>query len=208
VNLASYRTRIMARIGVPAGDGFFTAPILNDVVNQALQTIEEESYWPWSEVLTTVPLLAGTSGLVLPEDWRAVKAVYIDNNELAQCSITDLLRWPATTQGMPSQWAQSGEGIELAPVAAGDYQVVLVYYRMQPPLVSDTDQPMLPDRFHPAVVAKGAELCARREDDGPNQAVHLADYTQWLNRMKKAMRSTTRPTVPRVRPGSWLDGWT
>ena len=206
VTLAGYRTRVMNRLGVPTGDSFFPPHVLTDAINQALATIEEESYWPWSEVVVNTSISAGSATLVLPDDCRAVKSLYVGGHELAQVSLTDALRWPASTTGLPGVWAPSGNTmVALRPIASGDTDITVVYYRQQDQLVQDTDVAMLPDRFAPAVVSKAAELCARREDDGPAQAMHLADYSSWLTRMRKSLRSTTKPTVPRVRPGSWLD---
>jgi hypothetical protein len=205
MNLSGYRVRVGARMGIPSGDTFMSPTIINDAINQALVTVEEEAFWPWSEAAARLTVLSGTVGVVLPDDWRATKGVYVGQWELRQVSITDLFTWPDSSQGMPSVWSDYQDTVEVRPAAAGDRELTVIYYRMQPLLVNDTDRPMIPDRFHPAVVAKACELLARREDDGPNQAAHLADYTVWTGRMRKAMRSTTRPITPRVRPGSWYD---
>jgi hypothetical protein len=205
MNLSGYRQRVLARLGVPAGDTFFTPTIVNDAVNQALVTIEEEAYWPWSEAIVAIPVLAGESGVVMPDDWRATKQVYVGQWELGQQSITDLLAWAESATGTPAVWCDYGDRIEVRPMPSHDTTLTVAYYKAQPYLWADTDKPMIPDRYHPAVIAKAAELLSRREDDGPSQAGHLADYTVWVGRMRKAMRSTTRPVVPRVRPGSWYD---
>lgn len=205
MNLAGYRTRVLLRMGAPSGDTFFTSTVVNDAVNQALVTVEEEANWPWSEAIIVATLAAGETGVEMPDDWKATKAVYIAQWELSQQSITDVMAWSTAATGQPTVWAETTNRVEVRPVPSGDTELRIVYYRAQPYLTADTDRPLIPDRFHPAVIAKACEYLARREDDGPTQAAHLADYVQWLGRMRRAQRGTTRPVVPRVRPGSWYD---
>jgi hypothetical protein len=208
-SLIALRRAVRLRLGVPVTDDFFTDDILNDVINLAINQIEEQQMWPWTEAIdypSTDPSLPGV--LIVPTDWRATRGLTVAdpwNYEVDAVSPADLARFPTTYTGPPSVFAEIGAGIQYRPNPDQAYGLIHHYYRQTPTLVFDADTPYLPGRFAGAVVATAALLLAEREGNRQKAQLYQADVTNWVNLMHRAVRRVSGPTVPRVRPGSWID---
>lgn len=203
--LSDLRRLVRQRLGVPTGDDFFTDPVLTDLVNAAINTIEEEHYWPWAEVIDpAASLTAGQSTLTKPARWRATRALFNGPDELTLVPITDLLNVAPATVGTPTAWTDTGAGIRVAPAPSGPLTLIHVYYQAPVDLVADTDTPDLPSSMSDAIVCKAAELGSAREDDQPARTAHGNDYAKWMQRMLRAQRRSTGPLRVRVRPGGWI----
>jgi hypothetical protein len=191
---------VRERIGVPLSDSFMTDDVLTDQINQALLTLDTEQRWPWMEVVANLNVPAGTQVAPVPSDWRATRALFNSSgNELALRSPTDILA--VTSTGEPAGWSVIGPGIALAPIPSSDVVLTHYYYRQTQRLAVGTDVAGVPDQYIEAIVCKAAELLSAREDDQTARAAHGADYDKWVNRMRRDVRRSTGPVVPRVRPG-------
>jgi len=96
-------------------------------------------------------------------------------------------------------------GLYVAPVPAPPVIVTHFYYSEPLALVLDADAVAnLPAVYTDAIVAKAAELLSAREDDTTARAAHSADYARWVDKMRRDVKRSTGPTVPRVRPGGWI----
>lgn len=201
-DLATFRRLVRQRMGVPTSDDFFTDAVLNDAINLAIATVEEEHYWPWAERVAAGTLTAGK--VSKPAQWRATRAVFgPSGDELALVSITDLYA-SELPPGNPEVYADSGADILVSPVPANGTAVTHIYYVSPVELVIDTDVPDLPSSMADAVVCKAAELLSAREDDQTARAAHGEQYKQWVQRMLRSQRRTTGPMRVRVRPGGWI----
>jgi hypothetical protein len=199
-DLVTFRRLVRQRMGVPASDDFFTDAVLTDAVNEAIATVEEEHYWPWSERVEQVTANNGVLGK--PDRWRATRGVFTAaGDELTGVARSDFMAY-GTAAGPPSAWADSGTEIVIAPISTAS--LIHVYYRAPVPLVADDDQPDLPDSLSGAVTAKAAELLSAREDDQTARAAHGNDYAKWVQRMLRSQRRSTGPLKVRVRPGGWI----
>lgn len=201
--LVQLRRLVRQRLGLPVSDDFFTDDVLTDLINLAIDTIEEEYRWPWMETVDA-PTVASDGKVPLPVDYRTTRALFSDDNELLGVSSSDLLQFPVTYQSRPRQWAQVGDALLVRPRPDTTYVLTHLYYRATVPLVSDYDRPALPSRFAGVVVAKAAELSAQREDDRTAAAAHFADYLAGVTRMRRSLRINTKPVRIRVRPGGWI----
>jgi hypothetical protein len=207
MNLLSLRRAVRTRLGVPVTDDFFADDVLTDTINLAVNQIEEQQMWPWTEALDNPTLPAGTTIVQLPADWRASRSLAVGNPwnyEIPVVAPGDLSRWPYNYMGPPSVWAEIGGGVQVRPLSDGVYPLIHHYYRQTPQLVLDTDMPLMPDRFSGAVVATAALLLAERENNRQKAQLYQADVTNWVNLMRRSVRRFTGPVTPRVRPGSWL----
>lgn len=202
--LSTLRRYVRQRMGVPVSDDFFTDLVITDAINLALGIIEEEHYWPWSEVVDVATLAAGNPAIVKPDRWRATRALFFQGTELALVSVTDLLASYNATSAQPTAWADTGANITVAPVPSGPVDLTHVYYRQPLLLTVDDDQPDLPASMTDAIVCKAAELLSAREDDQTARAAHGNDYAKWVQRMLRSQRRSTGPLKVRVRPGSWI----
>jgi hypothetical protein len=207
MNLVSLRRAVRTRMGSPVTDDFFTDDVLTDVINLAINQIEEQQMWPWTEGLDYPTLAIGVTTVQLPADWRASRSLAVGapwNYEISVVAPADVMRWPYSYSGLPSVWAEIGGGLQVRPAPDGAYPLVHHYYRQTPTLVFDADLPLMPDRFSGAIVATSALLLAERESNRQAAQLYQTDVTNWVNQMRRSVRRFTGPTIPRVRPGSWI----
>lgn len=200
-DLAAFRRRVRQRMGVPTSDDFFTDAVLADAINEAIETVEEEHFWPWSQRVDELTVSNGVLGK--PDRWRATRGVYTPaGDELRLIALSDFMAY-GNVAGAPQVWADSGTEIVIAPVPNGT-TLIHVFYLMPAPLVADDDEPDMPASASGAVIAKAAELLSAREDDQTARAAHGSDYAKWTQRMLRSQRRSTGPMRVRVRPGGWI----
>jgi hypothetical protein len=203
--LIQLRRLIRTSAGLSPSDDFFTDDVLNDVINMAIDEVEDEARWPWQQATEVVTVAAGTAVIPVPEMWRATKALFDDIRELREVSITDALAWSTLNLGAPQVWAQDTEQVLVRPAPGSEMVLTMVFYMVPIPLVLDTDMPMMPASFaRGAVVAKAAELVYTREGERSQAADKLAAYEKWITRMRRDGRRSTGPPRVRIRPGGWL----
>jgi hypothetical protein len=189
-------------VGVPASDDFFTDAVLNTAINEAIMTVDAEQRWPWNEVVSLATVAAGSTGFIPPDNWRATRALYNGATELVAVAPEDVLK--ATGTSGPQVYAPVNFNIWVAPRSTSDVVLTHYWYQATVPLVVDSDITAIPYLFSEAIVCKAAELLSAREDDSSARAAHAADYEKWIARMRRDVRRSTGPVVPRVRPGGWI----
>jgi hypothetical protein len=202
--LAQLRRSVRSRLGIPVTDQFQTDDVIDEHINIAIQTIEQEQRWPWQETVQTVTINDSSGEFTVPADWRATRTIIFDRHQVQVVSPTELLTHPATGTGTPQIATVIDRVVKMRPSPAVGNTLSHVYYRTPTLLVDDEDQPQMPTEFSPAIIAKAAELLSIREDDRAAGAAHAAEYGEWITRMKRDVRRTTGPIVPRVRPGRWV----
>lgn len=203
-NLMTLRRLTRSRLGIPVADDFFTDPVIDDHINLAVQLIDAEYRWPWSEVVDQVTVDETSPDIPTPAGYRATRAVFDAQNELHAVSPADLLTWINTTSDIPQVYCPLGDAVTVRPIVNGTLTLTHYWSRQPVWLANDDDTPAIPDQFTGAIVAKAASLLASREGTAADVTRHDAEYNTWLGRMRRDVRRTTGPTRIRVRPGSWI----
>lgn len=202
MNRADFRVAVRYRLGNPTNEPFFTDPVLNSLVNEALQVVTAEEDWPWLQAATTFSTVAGTQGYSPPDDWARTKGLIIDGNTALEWrSLAEVREIPTTATDTPQFFTVFAEEILLAPVPADAYTVKHDYFVSETVLDADTDTPLMPSQFHFAVVAKAVELGHLRQRDNQRAESAAGEYNTWLIRMRKHLSRTSAPKRIRVRPG-------
>lgn len=202
MNLEQLQDAVRVRLGVPAGDSFYTAPVLADLMNEALQVVSTEADWPWLEASTTFALVNGTATYDPPANWMRTRSLCIDGFDAMEWrSLTELREWPSTIVDVPRYFNVNVEQITLRPVPGAVYTVTHDYYKTEPTLTNPTDTPLMPAQFHYAIVAYAVHLACIRSGDVPRATAALADYQGWLRRMIDNRRRQTGGLRIRIRPG-------
>jgi len=205
MNLAQLNDAVRTRIGVPAGDAFYTDQVLTDLVNESLQVISTEYDWPWLDASTTFDLVNGTATYTPPADWMRTRSLCIDGFDAMEYrSLIELREWPTTIVDVPRYYHINVEQITLRPVPGAVWTVTHDYVKVEPTLVDSTDTPLMPSQFHYAIVAYAVHLAYLRSGDVQRATAAVADYQGWLRRMSDARRRQTSPLRVRVRPGGEL----
>jgi hypothetical protein len=197
------RRLVRSRLGVPVADDFFGDPILDDSINLAIQVVEGEYHWPWSDALDQVAVAAGSLSFPAPTAYRATRAVFDGTTELYMVAPGDLLSYVGST-GDPRVWCPMGDVVTIGPAPSDDRVLLHYWYRQPSWLADDNDQPAIPDQFIGSVVAKAAELLSSREGSTADAARHNNEFNTWIARMRRDVKRGTPPTRVRVRPGGWI----
>lgn len=201
--LTHLRRLTRERLGVPVSDDFFTDDVVDDHINLAVQAIDAEARWPWTDGVQLADLDVGTPDIEPPDGYRATRSIMWEGVELAAVAPADLMAWDLTT-GLPSVWCPMNGLIAVRPKASGPLQLIHYYLRQSTWLRADADVPLIPEQFTGAIVAKAAELLSARESSGGDATRHGAEYAAWVTRMRRDMRRVTGPARTRVRPGGWV----
>jgi hypothetical protein len=202
VNRAEIVHAVRYRLGNPTNEPFFTDPVLNSLVNEALQVVAAEDDWPWLQATTTFSTVSGTQTYTPPADWTRTKGLVIDGYAPIEWRTLAEIRAAGTTERQfPTYFTTFAEDILLAPVPDSAYTVRHDYYVSEAELSADTDTPVLPAQFHFAVVAKAVELGHLRQRDTQRAEPAQAEYRSWLDRMRKHMSRSKAPKRVRIRPG-------
>lgn len=203
------RDAVRVRLGVPATDNFFTDLILTDLVNEALQIYASEYDWPWLSASTSFSSVAGQESYTPPADWvRTQILTPSDDYPLRLISLNEL-RQRNEVGGLfnaqfPDSYAISQDSILLSPIPQSGKSYTHDYYRAEPFLVNDGDEPLIPDQWVYCVVAKACSLGYMRQNDMERALGWERQYDKWLARMRDNRRRSTAFLSPRVRPGSML----
>lgn len=202
--LAQLRRSVRSRLGIPITDQFQTDDVIDEHINIAIQTIEQEARWPWQEAVETITIADTTGDWTVPADWRATRTIICNRHEVAIVGPLELFMHPVDGTGPAQIAAVVDRVLKIRPAPAVGDVLTHVYYRRATLLVDDEDEPQMPTEFSPAIIAKAAELLSVREDDRAAAGAHAAEYNDWVGRMRRDLRRTSGPIVPRVRPGSWV----
>lgn len=201
--LSQLRRSVRSRLGIPVTDQFQSDEIIDEHINVAIQTIEQEQRWPWQEAIQTVTIEDSTGDFTVPVDWRATRAIVCGTNNVQIVSPIDVVMYPTDANGIPQIAAVVDRTVKLRPAPTPGVTLSHIYYRGPILLVNDEDEPQMPPEYTPAIIAKACEMLSLREDDRAAAGAHLTEYQQWVGRMRKDTRRTSGPITPRVRPGSW-----
>jgi len=202
--LMDLRRLTRSRLGIPVSDDFITDAVLDDHINLAVQAIEAEYHWPWSDVVEQVTITPDAPDIPQPDGYRATRSVFDGDTELGQVSAVDLLTWSGATSEVPRVWCPMVDTVAVRPVVQSDLALTHYWYRQPAWLRDDADVPSVPAQFIGAIVAKAAQLLSAREGAGADASRHGDEYNDWLERMRRDVRRTTGPTRVRVRPGGWI----
>lgn len=201
--LAQLRRSVRTRLGIPISDQFQTDDVIDEHINIAIQTIEQEARWPWQETVHEVEITDTTGDFAVRVDWKASRTIIHDGTQVPIVSPVDALTYSSTGVGPPQVATIVDRTVKLRPRPAVGTLLNHVYYRTPTLLQSDEDEPQMPTEYTPAIIAKAAELMAVRGDDRAAAAAHASEYAEWVVRMRRDVRRSTGPVVPRQRPGGW-----
>lgn len=205
MNLAQLRDSVRTRIGVPAGDTFYTDQTLTDLLNEALSAISTEADWPWLQLSTTFSTVAGTGTYTPPADWTETRSLCIDGyDSIDPRSLAEIREYLTTDSDVPRVYCISGDTILLRPIPNSVQVVTHDYVKNEALLVTDTDAPLMPSQFHYAIVAFACHLAYLRSGDVQRATAALSDYGSWKQRMLRQRRRTAGPIRVRVRAGGSL----
>lgn len=203
--LEQLRDAVRVRLGTPENENFYLSQQLDDLVNEALQTISVENEWPWLQVATTFNTATGTRFYAPPTNWQLTKALSIEGQDaLFYIDLQESRNWPDDVQDIPLYYTIYTEQIYLSPTPSAIYTIRHDYIRQEPRLIDNSDTPLMPPQFHYSIVAFACHLAHLRAGDLPRARAAQDEYNAWKKRMEERRMRTASTLKTRVRPGREL----
>lgn len=205
MRLIQLRKAVRNRLGLPSTDTFQTDEVIDAAINEAIQEIETEHRWPWTERMESWTTTDDSGDMPVPTGWTATKALGVaGDTQIRFISNVDLIQYDADDIGHPNVFGLVNDTFKFRPRPAAGVEIQHVYYVGSTLLVGDGDEPTMPTDYSPVIIAKACELLLDRAGETTRSAKQGTAYAAGISKMRKQVRRTTQPTRTRVRPGSWV----
>ena len=197
MNLGELRTALHRKTGIAVD-----TTALTEFVNEAVQAIGEERDWPWQDAVDSFTS-TGAEAYYLPSDYVRTRAVTVGSYPTNQISLAAHDAYDTTYMpgALHTYTIEEGQ-LLIKPAPASGTTVVHRYVAEETPLVADTDEPLLPTRFHQAIVNYASAIVLDRAGDEKRAASARLEYERWLKRMTDSMVRSQQTARITVRPGS------
>lgn len=200
MNKAQLRERVKLLLAIPeAGDGILTDGRIDDLVMAALIRLSSEGSWPW--LVTSGTVTFATDGTAtLPTGFLKARVLVIDD-----FPVRDPVALPTFLdvggRDHSYVWTITGTVARLSPEPTVSTDGTLWYYRVEPTLTNDDDEPLCPPRAQEGVCAYAAHTAELSRQDTNRAQIWFAEWEQILRGLKDDLRTTTAPRRVRDRPG-------
>lgn len=202
-DLAYLEQRVIDRTSLSSTDTRLTQAVRYRAINDALEQISLEHFWPWLLSSETIATVAGTATRALPTG-------YIATNSIVNTTLRDALRPSSlididllTSTGIPVLY-HSAAVITWGPTPAAVYSLSHRYYRVEPALATSGAVPLIPQAFGRGVIEYAALLLLQQVREADMAATAEKNYNEWLKRAQDNARATREPARVRLRMGSWF----
>jgi len=203
--LPQLREATRRRMGVANGDTLIDEVALDEAVNFAVFTLDNERPWPWLEGHEDVIVPIGASSWPTPADYRSTRSVVNITTGFEYQPAAPVDTFLKIGTGTPQFYAVYESQVMLDIDTAVQLNLKHLYYKRSPFLVNEADVTLAPADAAPAIAAAAcAWLTGGREDNPKGGEVHEAAYNRWVVRLFDGLRPTTKPITPRIRAGSWM----
>lgn len=225
MDFTTLQTLTRERVGASANDaalGTANTGRLANMVKQALRRIEV-SYpggWNWLRKSGSMNTVAAqetytfasiATALSVPAVTKLVEvklqAPQVGGTSrfpLKRFSRTDAdIRYPFAQSMLPQVWWAEGLVMGLRPVPDGVYALTVTAIAGETDLTSGSDEPVMPEQYHDAIVEKAAELWFRSVHDIANAQVCNASAAEWIALMRQSQRPYTGAGRVAVEGDDW-----
>lgn len=177
--------------------GFWTDAELNKAINAGYSDL---LYVDPPITSVDITLTPGVDQYPLPNNLISVESVTVEGRDLPPYRY---MLYPPY-EGEPVGYQLAGDALRVIPKPDKAYTVTLRYAYEPPPLVADTDVPLLPERYHYLLILYGT-FWALRKDGDPMYAAYQQEYasakSQFANEVLS--RQNHRASVVQDPTGMW-----
>lgn len=204
LSLSDVRAGVVRNLGGTMTDEYdvnLSNVVLTSIINECLHVIATERDWPWLEATESIPTVAGTQAYTPASDWYRTKELFLVGEwDLTALSAGELdARWPTPERGVPTLYAVRDGKILIAPIPDSVYTLRHTYYRSEPDLVDDSDEPLLPNQFRGRLIDMATAEAASRLRLWAVQQRYQTKDAAWERRMRDDKMRTLAPKRVRVR---------
>lgn len=177
MTLATLRTSVRQRLGVPNDDALYTDAVLAGLINDAIQYVTSEADWYWLEKSETLSLVNGTSAYSVAADCtRTINVEDPTGVPLARKPIDELTAMSTATGAVVRFFSPYGLKLEFRPVPNTSISVNHRYIGGEATLSSDSDTPLIPAQWQFLVVEYAAYLAKMRVGNTQEAQANLEMY--------------------------------
>jgi hypothetical protein len=189
VTLATLRTNVRTRLGVPSDDALYTDAALTSLINSALQFMSAEDDWFWLEKAETLALADGTSSYNVASDClRTINVADPTGVPLQLRGIDELEAMSTATGAVVRYFSPFALQLHFRPVPNASISVSHRYIGTEAALSADGDDPLMPAQFEEALVEYAVYLSKMRAGNTEEAAANLEVYRGWIETMKERQR--------------------
>lgn len=183
MTLATLRLELKSRLN-GVNQKFLSDSRCNTFINRAYHSICEAEDWPWLRTTTS-----GSAPLTI-SDLRSIFTV-VDSTKDApltgidERTLIEHLDADLTTTGTPDYYYRTADSTLAVYPANTSHTLKVTYLKVPTDLSADADTPVIPARYHIAIV-DGAE-CHARKDNGSYEAVAACEaaFERAIQRMRE-----------------------
>ena len=201
MQLAELREQAYARAGVSPSNANVPTELMDKFINAALRKASTRFDPFWLETSAALSVTAGTYAYALtllpafhrvsriqdPATFRVLEAV----------GKHEIPRYLQFTAQRPRVYSVEEQQIKLAPVPSENGTLTVIYYRLEDPLIDETDEPLMPEQYGDWLVCEAAIYAATKERDMEQLAVLREQRDDWVRNTRDDIRQ--QRALPRVR---------
>lgn len=199
-NLSTIRELVYERSDVTSNDPKAQAATVNRFINAALRqrSTEFDPYWLGTSDTITATVGDGDYPLTDLENFSKLRRIKdADLNPLEHVGINLIDKYQRYARQRPIVYAVDGTSLLIGPLPDTSYVLTVYYYRVESPLVADTDTPLLPTQYTDWLVSNAALLLCKKLRRQEQITMLDADLRDWNRRIRDDMRQTR--ANPRIR---------
>lgn len=166
MQLSDIRTEVRYRAGVDSNDAMAGDAVVTAFINSAVREVANMRDWDWNKASETITTVAGTATYSRNAAARTTTRVEntTDNYLLRSTTPKAAARWAGRTTA-PLYWYVEAGQLVLVPTPAAAVNIKHTYLAAETPLVTDFDEPSIPDYAIDLVIIKAAMKLAARMDN-------------------------------------------
>lgn len=197
MQLSDIRTRVRNRLGLSSSDSDVADALLTELINDSVRYVNLLADWDWLVKQGTDTLVIDQLEYTLPNDFRSMLNVYIEQKPLARIQPAELPRY-SDYKMQPRRYAvYDGKlFVDTKPVKAAT--ITYYYLQTETELSDGTDEPAIPDWAINLVIARTAHMVAIRLRDADMVRLvekELSDAMRLVRGEALRARRSVRPHV-------------
>lgn len=185
MTLATLRTSVRSRLGVPSDDSLYTDAVLTSHINDALQVVTSEADWYWLEKSETLSLTNGTAAYNVAADCtRTINVEDPTGVPLMRKPIDELVAMSTASAAVVRFFSPYGLKLEFRPVPNTSISVNHRYIGGETALSADGDNPLIPAQFQNMLVEYAVYLAKMRVGNTQEAQANLEVYRGFVESNK------------------------
>lgn len=202
MNFAALRVAAAQQCSLGTNDPLYGA--IDSRINAALHAVENEAPDGWDWMVTDInvawsALAESQTFFELDDDIVVTKVRGVDVQtstdpvtlgRYARAELRARLS-TASPQAIPLAYAVEGQNLYLVPAPSVALQLTVSVVQSEPDLAADEDEPLLPARFHGAVLAKTCELLQYDLGNPTKASARRSEYGDEIGRLRRSARPST-----------------